>query len=125
MASVALECTVKYIAEGIINVDKVLTDIMEAGDSKIQFKLPRVLNKATGKSTSMSFNFSWSNWGVKSMAYRDSIAKWGPEWLCATVEATQQAHQLKVTTTSSANMDNHGMDSMNPHALLCKKFYQH
>ncbi|KAI6094081.1 hypothetical protein EDD16DRAFT_1792215 [Pisolithus croceorrhizus] len=65
MASVALERAVKYIAEGIIDVDKVLADMMEAGDGKIRFKLPRVLNKATGKSTSTSFNFSWSNWGCR------------------------------------------------------------
>ncbi|KAI6097638.1 hypothetical protein EV401DRAFT_1895469 [Pisolithus croceorrhizus] len=118
MASVALERAVKYIAEGIIDVDKVLADMMEAGDGKIRFKLPRVLNKATGKSTSTSFNFSWSNWGVESMAYRDSIAKWGPQWLRTTVEAAQQARQLKVATTSSANTDDHGMDGVNPRALL-------
>ncbi|KAI6036963.1 hypothetical protein PISMIDRAFT_108813 [Pisolithus microcarpus 441] len=104
MASAALERAVKYIVEGIIDVDK----------------LPRVLNKATGKSTSTSFNFSWSNWGVKSMAYRDSVAKRGPEWLRTTIEAAQQSCQLKVAATSSATTDDHGMDGVNPRALLCK-----
>ncbi|KAI6130726.1 hypothetical protein EDD16DRAFT_1515395 [Pisolithus croceorrhizus] len=124
MASVAkLECAVKYIVEGIIDVDKVLADMMEAGDGKIRFKLPRVLNKATGKNTSTSFNFSWSNWGVKSMAYMDLIVKCGPEWLHTTVEAAQQAHQLKVAATSSMTTDDHAMEGVNPHALLSSPLY--
>ncbi|KAI6013682.1 hypothetical protein PISMIDRAFT_23852 [Pisolithus microcarpus 441] len=118
MASAALEHAVKYIVDGIIDVDKVLAHMMEVGDGKIRFKLPRVLNKATGKNTSMSFNFSWSNWGVESMAYRDSIAKHGPEWLRATIEIAQRARQLKVAATSSAATDDHGMDGVNPRALL-------
>ena len=71
--------------EGTIDVDNVLTAMAEAGDGKIRFKLPKVLNKATGKNTSTTFNFSWPNWGADSLAYRDSIAKRGSAWLCDTV----------------------------------------
>jgi len=99
--------------EGTIDVDDVLTAMAEAGDGKIRFKLPKVLNKATGKNTSMTSNFSWPNWGADSLAYRDSIAKCGSAWLHDTVEAAQCACKLKVGATSSAVTDD-PLESVNP-----------
>jgi len=105
--------------EGTIDVDDVLTAMAEAGDGKIRFKLPKVLNKATRKNTSMTFNFSWPNWGADSLAYRDSIAKRGSAWLRDTVEAAQCARKLKVGATSSAATDDPS-EAVNPRYFLCK-----
>ena len=105
--------------EGTIDVDDVLTTMAEAGDGKIRYKLPKVLNKATGKNTSMTFNFSWPNWGTDSLAYRDSIVKHGSAWLRDTVEAAQCACKLKVGATSSAITDD-SAEAVNPRHFLCK-----
>jgi len=99
--------------EGTIDVDNVLTAMAEAGDGKIRFKLPKVLNKATGKNTSTTFNFSWPNWGADSLAYRDSIAKRGSAWLHDMVKAAQCARKLKVGATSSAVTDDPS-EAVNP-----------
>ena len=109
-----MERAIKYIADGTINIDNVLTAMAEAGDSKIRFKLPKVLNKATGKNTSTTFNFSWPNWGVDSLAYRDSIAKRDPTWLCDIVKAAQRARKLKIAASSSAVTACDPMEAANP-----------
>lgn len=115
-----MEHAIKYITDGTIDIDNVLTAMADAGDSKIRFKLPKVLNKATGKNTSTTFNFSWPNWGVDSLAYRDSIAKRDPTWLCDIVKAAQRAHKLKIAASSSAVTACDPMEAANPRGFLCK-----
>jgi len=100
--------------DGTIDIDDVLTSMAEAGDSKIRFKLPKVLNRATGKNTSTSFNFSWPNWGVDSLAYRDLITKRGPTWLHDTVKAAQCARKLQIAASSSAVTACDPMEAVNP-----------
>ncbi|KAI6111463.1 hypothetical protein EDD16DRAFT_1521946 [Pisolithus croceorrhizus] len=102
MASAAkLEHAVKYIMEGIIDVDKVLTDMMEAGDGKIQIQASESAQQSYWQEHIHVLQFFMVKLG-------DLIVKCGPEWLHATLKA---AHSM---TT-----DDHAMEGVNPHALLC------
>ena len=49
---------------------------MVAGaEKKMKVKLPKVLNKQTGRETSAPFQFSSANWNSDTEAYKESIHK--------------------------------------------------
>ena len=80
---------------------------------KYKFKLPKVLNKQTGKLTSPPFNFSWANWSSESLAYRDAVLKHGAAWLRDLFTTAQNVCQLK-----SSNISDKASEAVDPHALL-------
>ncbi|KIK81740.1 hypothetical protein PAXRUDRAFT_155330 [Paxillus rubicundulus Ve08.2h10] len=69
MASAALECTVKFIAEGIIDVEQVLADMANSPNRKMKIKLQKVLNKQTRRETLAPFQFLSANWNGDMAAY--------------------------------------------------------
>ncbi|KIJ57930.1 hypothetical protein HYDPIDRAFT_46803, partial [Hydnomerulius pinastri MD-312] len=68
LCAAAVERAVEFIADRLIDVDEVLASMADNG-GKMRIKLPKVLNKATGKETSGPFMFSVSNWGTQTLAY--------------------------------------------------------
>ncbi|KIK75807.1 hypothetical protein PAXRUDRAFT_29040 [Paxillus rubicundulus Ve08.2h10] len=118
---VELERAVKFIAKGIIDVEQVLADMANSPDSKMKIKLPKVLNKQTGRETLAPFQFLSANWNGDTAAYRESIQKRGQAFV-RSIFAAAQAHKGIKTGTSNANTDTSEPGTVNPRALLCEIF---
>ncbi|KAG2039250.1 hypothetical protein BDR03DRAFT_981012 [Suillus americanus] len=69
----ALEHAVTLISEGNIKVENILASTPSR--SKLNIKLPKVLNKVTGKETSAPYLFSRNLWGKANTGYMKSIKK--------------------------------------------------
>ena len=65
-----LERALTFIRDDIINVDDVLASL---ASGKFAVKLPKVLNKATGKESSGQYQFSYQNWRDQVEDYKSSI----------------------------------------------------
>ncbi|KIK92861.1 hypothetical protein PAXRUDRAFT_791077 [Paxillus rubicundulus Ve08.2h10] len=89
LCAVAVEHAVEFISDRLIDVDEVLASMADNG-GKMWIKLPKVLNKATGKETSGPFMFSVSNWGTQTLAYRSSLVTKGPMFVHETITAAHK-----------------------------------
>ncbi|KAG0693861.1 hypothetical protein DFH29DRAFT_778460, partial [Suillus ampliporus] len=74
-----LEHAVTLISEGNIKVENVLASTSSRG--KLNIKLPKVLNKVTGKETSAPYLFSRDLWGKANAGYMKSIKKKGLDFV--------------------------------------------
>ncbi|KAG1753703.1 uncharacterized protein EDB91DRAFT_1242676 [Suillus paluster] len=108
----ALKCTVTLISEGNIKVENVLASTPSC--SKLNIKLPKVLNKATGKETSAPYLFSCDLWGKPNTGYMKSIKKKGLGFIKTTVDMARSA--LNESTTMDAGVSE---SSDNDCAFLC------
>ncbi|KIK80414.1 hypothetical protein PAXRUDRAFT_158774 [Paxillus rubicundulus Ve08.2h10] len=63
IASTVLECGVQFITDGTISIEEVLAEMVKSPESKMKIKLPRVLNKATGRESTLPYQFLSTNWG--------------------------------------------------------------
>ncbi|KAG1874420.1 hypothetical protein F4604DRAFT_1925295 [Suillus subluteus] len=68
---VALERALKFIKDKVIKVEDVLTS-MTTGKSGV--KLPKMLNKMTGKMLSGNYKFSFTNWHEETESYMKLIS---------------------------------------------------
>ncbi|KAG6379043.1 hypothetical protein JVT61DRAFT_11476 [Boletus reticuloceps] len=75
LAAAALECAINFIAEGTIDVEKVLAEWASSADSKNKIKLPKVVNPLTGRGSSAPYQFSATHWSSDTTAYKESIQR--------------------------------------------------
>ncbi|KAG2101386.1 uncharacterized protein F5147DRAFT_776734 [Suillus discolor] len=78
----ALERAITLISEGNIKVENILASTSLC--SKLNIKLSKVLNKATGKETSTPYLFSHDLWGKENTGYMKSIKKKGLDFIGTT-----------------------------------------
>ncbi|KAI6037329.1 hypothetical protein PISMIDRAFT_47588, partial [Pisolithus microcarpus 441] len=78
LATAALEHTFSFVRDDIINVKSII-EHMETNGRKLEIRLPKTLNKATGRETSGPYMFSVSNWGEETASYKISIVSRGDE----------------------------------------------
>ncbi|KAG1729340.1 uncharacterized protein EDB91DRAFT_1085780 [Suillus paluster] len=94
------DLTSKGIAEGNIKVKNILASTPSC--SKLNIKLPKVLNKATGKEISAPYLFSCDLWGKANTGYTKSIKKKGLGFIETTVDMVRSA--LNESTTMDAGI---------------------
>ncbi|KAG1732594.1 hypothetical protein EDB19DRAFT_2026971 [Suillus lakei] len=94
----ALERAVTLISEGDIKVEDILASATSRG--KVIIKLPKVLNKTTGKETSAPYMFSHDLWGKADAGYMKSIKKKSKNFVETIVEMARSA--LNESTTADA-----------------------
>ncbi|KAG1880016.1 hypothetical protein F4604DRAFT_1995983 [Suillus subluteus] len=80
----ALECAVTLISDGDIKVEDILAST--SARSKLNIKLPKVLNKVTGKVMSTPYLFSRDLWGKANTGYMKGIKKKGLDFVETTVD---------------------------------------
>ena len=95
--------------------------MLESGDGKMKVKLPKVLNKATGRESTAPYQFSSQNWNSKTMAYKSSVNRRGPEFIQGVfTEALRRRNQKPGSTDSVGATDANGNGGdVDPRALLC------
>ncbi|KAF9218821.1 hypothetical protein BS17DRAFT_863839 [Gyrodon lividus] len=103
MALAALEHAVKFITKDTIDVKQVLADMANSPDGKMNIKLPKVLNKLTGRESSAPFQFSATHWNGDTAAYREAIQKRGQAFACSVFAAAQANKGTKSGTGSDAD----------------------
>ena len=55
--------------------------MFESSDGKMKVKLPKVLNKATGRESTARYQFLSQNWNSKTMSYKLSVNRRGPKFI--------------------------------------------
>ncbi|KIJ62071.1 hypothetical protein HYDPIDRAFT_30622 [Hydnomerulius pinastri MD-312] len=121
IASAALERAVQFIADGTISVEEVLAEMAESPDGKMKIKLPRVLNKATGRESTSVYQFSGVNWGGNTVGYKEAIAKRGRAFVLSTFAAAQHTKSAKTLGSDALHgISDAASESVNPRALLCR-----
>ncbi|KAG1871681.1 hypothetical protein F4604DRAFT_1582942, partial [Suillus subluteus] len=108
-----LECAVEMIANGDIKAKDILA---ATSSTKVNIKLPKVLNKVTGKETSIPFLFSHNRCAKKTKYYARSIKKKGPAFVTSLTEIARSAWKENVWPTDSTVTDDESKDE---HTLLC------
>ncbi|KAG1829836.1 hypothetical protein EV424DRAFT_392168 [Suillus variegatus] len=108
----ALERAVTLISEGDIKVEDVLASTSARG--KLNIKLPKVLNKVTGKVTSAPYLFSRDLWGKANTGYMKGIKKKGLDFVETTVDMARSA--LNESNAADAGISESSDDDR---AFLC------
>ncbi|KAG1883847.1 hypothetical protein F4604DRAFT_1677553 [Suillus subluteus] len=108
----ALERAVTLISEGDIKVEDILASATSRG--KVIIKLPKVLNKITGKETSGPYMFSRDLWGKANTGYMKSIKKKSKNFVETIVEMARSA--LNESTAADAAISHSSDDDR---AFLC------
>ncbi|KAG2341698.1 hypothetical protein BDR05DRAFT_949527 [Suillus weaverae] len=104
------------MVEMIANGDIKAKDILAATSStKISIKLPKILNKVTGKETSIPFLFSHNKCAKKMKYYARSIKKKGVAFVMSLTEIAHSAWKDNAWPTDSTVTDDKLEDE---HALL-------
>ncbi|KAG2145143.1 hypothetical protein DEU56DRAFT_910266 [Suillus clintonianus] len=107
----ALERAVTLISDGDIKVEDILASTTSRG--KVVIKLPKVLNKLTGKETSAPYMFSRDLWHKANTGYMKSIKKKSKDFVETTVEMARSA--LNESTAADAAIS-HSSDDDQPSA---------
>ncbi|KAG2335667.1 hypothetical protein BDR05DRAFT_1003682 [Suillus weaverae] len=113
LCAAALERAVEMIAVGDIKAEDILA---ATSSTKISVKLPKVLNKATGKETSIPFLFSRDRCAKKTKNYARSIKKKGAAFVTSLTEIARSAWKENVWPADSTVTDDESDDER---ALLC------
>lgn len=100
------------ISEGDIKVEDVLASTSARG--KLNIKLPKVLNKVTGKVTSAPYLFSRDLWGKANTGYMKGIKKKGLDFVETTVDMARSA--LNESNAADAGISESSDDDR---AFLC------
>ncbi|KAG2145253.1 hypothetical protein DEU56DRAFT_732233, partial [Suillus clintonianus] len=108
-----LERAVEMIAVGDIKAEDILAATLS---TKISVKLPKVLNKVTGKETNIPFLFSRDRCAKKTKNYARSIKKMGAALVMSLTEIARSAWKENVWPVDSTVTDDKSEDE---HALLC------
>ncbi|KIK80144.1 hypothetical protein PAXRUDRAFT_36279 [Paxillus rubicundulus Ve08.2h10] len=99
--AIALEHTVQFIMNSVIDIEQILLEMVETGDLKPKIKLPKVLNKVTGHESSTPYQFSASNWG-------------------STFASAQLLKNMKNSASDvSGSVNDMPESGINPQSLLC------
>ncbi|KAI6017316.1 hypothetical protein BKA83DRAFT_4497153 [Pisolithus microcarpus] len=101
LATAALEHAFSFVRDDIINVKSII-EHMETNGGKLEIRLPKTLNKATGRETSGPYMFSVSNWGEETASYKISIASRGDENTIDVIASAQTL--LKKSTAPRASV---------------------
>ncbi|KAG1722513.1 hypothetical protein EDB19DRAFT_1834975 [Suillus lakei] len=97
-----LERAVEMIATGDIKAENILAS---ASSSKTNIKLPKILNKVTGKETSGSFLFSHDRCAKKTKQYTTSIKKKGPTFIASLTDIACSALKENAAWGSTVSED--------------------
>ena len=87
-------------------------------DGRPKVKLPKVINKKTGRGTTAPFQFSSANWSGDTAAYRGSVRRRGPAFIRAIFSEAHALKSIKAEPASSASAGETG--ASNPRFSLCK-----
>ena len=123
LTNLQLECAIKFIVDSTIDVEQVLEDMANNTDGKMKVKLPKVLNKVTGRVTSSAFQFSAINWNSDTTAYQESIHKRGQAFVRATFTAAQ-AFKASGTKSGNSEADVNEPSTPNPRSFLCENIFE-
>ncbi|KAG1866713.1 hypothetical protein F4604DRAFT_1928000 [Suillus subluteus] len=110
LCATALECAVTLIEAGDIKVENILASTMS--HNKLNIKLPKVLNKVTGKETSAPYLFSRNLWGKAFNGYMKGISKKDKDFIEMTVEMVQ----LTMNESATGDADDESSDDNRCHA---------
>ncbi|KAG1726101.1 hypothetical protein EDB19DRAFT_1643704 [Suillus lakei] len=116
LSAAALERTLGMIACKELEVQDILPS---ASRGKFTIKLPKVLNKATGKKTNAPFLFSAARWSKATNSYIKSILSKPAGYVEATAKMARTALQDDIETLGSLIEDDKDEDER---AMICK-FY--
>ncbi|KAG6374998.1 hypothetical protein JVT61DRAFT_3773 [Boletus reticuloceps] len=125
IAAAALERAVEFIRDGVIDIEQVLVDMIDAPDGKMKVKLPKTLNKATGQETLTPYQFSASNWSAGTANYKLSVKRRGPEFVRSVFAEAQSRRNLKIANTAEGDCTaaSKNANDADPCALLCNDPY--
>ncbi|KAG2093476.1 uncharacterized protein F5147DRAFT_585325, partial [Suillus discolor] len=115
-----LERALKFIKDKVIKVEDILAS-MTTGKSGI--KLPKTLNKVTGKMSSGNYKFSFANWHEETESYMKSISSRDEETKLNIIVRTRKLMKKTLNTDFS---DDDVEESINNCALICNiSFFPH
>lgn len=100
------------IASGDIKAEDILA---MTSSSKTPIKLPKVINKVTGKVTSGPFLFSRDKCAKKTKQYATSIKKKGPAFVASLTDIARSALKEQAACDSTLTED----ESEDDRAMLC------
>ncbi|KAG1728144.1 uncharacterized protein EDB91DRAFT_1253568 [Suillus paluster] len=103
---------VEMVSTGDIKAENILAS---ASSSKTNIKLPKVLNKVTGKETNAPFLFSHDRCTKKTKQYATSIKKKGPAFIASLTDIAQSGLKECAAWDSAVTEDK----SKDERALLC------
>ncbi|KAH7904888.1 hypothetical protein BJ138DRAFT_1106444 [Hygrophoropsis aurantiaca] len=112
---IALERALTFIRDEVINVQELLHQI--ATGSKLDIKLPKVLNPGTGKDTNKPYQFNEQNWPSQTRSYLISLTSRNRSQIRAIVAAA--AELLAKSTTSSLSSTDDTEMAEDVRALAC------
>ncbi|KAG1724219.1 uncharacterized protein EDB91DRAFT_1351040 [Suillus paluster] len=100
LSAAALERALGMISRKELKVEEIL---LSASREKFTIKLPKVLNKATGKKTNAPFLFSAARWSKATNSYIKSISSKPTGYVEATVKMARAILQDVAETSGSLN----------------------
>jgi hypothetical protein len=94
-------------------------EVLAAGSGKLTIKLPKVLNKMTGKMTNTPFLFSGAHWTRATKSFTKSLSKKPVGYIEMTIQMACACTALNdATDTSQGSFDEESDDD--ERAMLCK-----
>ncbi|KAG2112035.1 uncharacterized protein F5147DRAFT_792726, partial [Suillus discolor] len=110
LSAAAIECALNMFAKKHLKVKEVLA----AGSGKLTIKLPKVLNKATGKMTNAPFLFSRARWTKATKSFTKSLSKKPAGYIEMMIQMARACTALNdATDTPQGSFDDE-------RAMLCK-----
>jgi hypothetical protein len=111
-----LERALTFVRDKVIDVDNVLASL---ANGKFAVKLPKVLNKATGKESSGQYQFSYQNWRDQMEDYVSSIKARTEDEIEDIILLAWKV--LKKPATTAAESDSE--EPVRKRALICMYFF--
>ncbi|KAG6371432.1 hypothetical protein JVT61DRAFT_9445 [Boletus reticuloceps] len=100
IAAMVLERAIEFVRDGVIDVEQVLLEMMDAPDGKMKF--------------------SASNWSVGTANYKVSVERRGPEFICSIFAEAQRHRNVKLANTeSNCSLAGKDTNDMDLRTLLC------
>ncbi|KAG1880174.1 hypothetical protein F4604DRAFT_1679271 [Suillus subluteus] len=116
LSAAAIERALNMFAQKHLNVKEVLA----AGSGKLTIKLPKVLNKTTGKMTNTPFLFSGARWTKAMKSFTKSLSKKPAGYIETTIQMARACTALNdATDTSQGSFDEEESDDDERAMLLC------
>ncbi|KAG1748874.1 uncharacterized protein EDB91DRAFT_1079008 [Suillus paluster] len=113
---IALEHTLKFVKDSIINVDEVLASM---ATGKFSVKLPAKHNKVMGKMSSRCYNFSFTYWHDEMEAYMKSISNRNEDSKLIIISHARR-YMTKSARGDASDEDIKETQSIDERALICK-----
>ncbi|KAH0830249.1 hypothetical protein J3R83DRAFT_1609 [Lanmaoa asiatica] len=105
----ALERALEFIRDGVINVEQVLTEMLESGDERMKMKSPKVFNKAPGRESTAPCQLSSQNWNFKTTAHKMSVDRRGHKFIQDVFTEAHRRSRRRNQKSGSTDTDSPGV----------------